>query len=71
MTTPGPPYRAAVPIDPCGPEPRRVPGRRGYESETPGENHPINAIRDLAAGLGRVRGVADAEQCALVRHVRT
>ncbi|MDO4918419.1 PIG-L deacetylase family protein [Kocuria sp.] len=41
-----------------------------YESETPGENHPITAIKDLAAGLGRVRGVAYAEQYALVRHVR-
>lgn len=41
-----------------------------YESEIPGENHPITAIKDLAAGLGRVRGVAYAEQYALVRHVR-
>lgn len=41
-----------------------------YESETPSETHPIHAIKNLAAGLGQVRGVAFAEQYALVRYVR-
>ena len=49
---------------------RKARACRCYESEIPGENHPITAIKDLAAGLGRVRGVAYAEQYALVRHVR-
>lgn len=43
---------------------------RAYASETPSENHPITAIKDLAGGLGRVRGIAYAEQYALVRTVR-
>ena len=31
----------------------------------------LDILHQVEAGLGRVRGVADAEQCALVRHVRT
>ncbi|WP_085528946.1 PIG-L deacetylase family protein [Kocuria massiliensis] len=44
---------------------------RCYESETPGDSHPINAIKELAAAVGKVRGLPFAEQYALVRHVRS
>lgn len=43
---------------------------RCYESETPGDSHPINAIKELAGSVGKVRGLPFAEQYALVRHVR-
>lgn len=41
-----------------------------YVSESPSGPHPIAAIREIAASVGRTRGLAYAEQYALVRQVR-
>lgn len=42
-----------------------------YASENPSDVHPINATREIAAAVGRVRLLPYAEQYALVRNVRS
>ncbi len=41
-----------------------------YVSENPSDVHPVNATREIAAAIGRVRLLDFAEQYALVRSVR-
>ena len=41
-----------------------------YVSESPDRPHPISAIKQIAESVGKTRGLAFAEQYALVRQVR-